>query len=422
MLATLPLVAFNFHRIPLASVFVTVLSLPVQPIILLGSLVTALAGLAHQMLGQFFGWLAWVPLSYQLGLVSLAPGYALSMEWVSSHMTWGWYIVLAGILLLPSGPGYIKNLLGQLSVSVGHLATGGLWVQRRPTSLLLWLFAGVLLLALAGVFWWLQVFSNPDGKLHVYFFDVSQGDSILIVTPKGRQVLVDGGPEAESATRALAGQLPLWDRSLELVVLTHLDADHARGLLEVLEHYRVSAVLVGEEDRESSLYAQWRATLGRRKHQVIPVSEGYQVRLEEGVIFEVLNPPPRPFRGSSADRNNNGVVLRLVHGEVSFLLAADIHAQAENYLVGNAATLDSTVLKVPHHGSKTSTTPEFLRQVNPSKAVVSAGVENQFGHPSPEVIARLEQMLGAAGVYQTAQQGTIEFVSDGRLLWVKTRR
>jgi competence protein ComEC len=144
--------------------------------------------------------------------------------------------------------------------------------------------------------------------------------------------------------------------------------------------------------------------------------------LESGVNLEVLNPPLTPFRGSSADGNNNGVVLRLVYGDVSFLLAADIQSEAENYLVDNAAVLASRVLKVPHHGSRTSTGEEFLRRVSPTQVVISFRAGNQFGHPHPEVLERLKQAVGTAGVYQTAQQGTVEFISDGRQLWVQTQR
>ena len=135
------------------------------------------------------------------------------------------------------------------------------------------------MLAPAAVFLLAQVFSGPDGKLHVYFFDVGQGDSALTVTPSGRQVLVDGGPETDSATRSLPGPLSAGDRSLDMVVLTHMDADHSRGLLEVLERYRVGSVLVGLEQPNSVLYPQWWATLERRGPTEIAVEAGYEIFL-----------------------------------------------------------------------------------------------------------------------------------------------
>jgi competence protein ComEC len=280
----------------------------------------------------------------------------------------------------------------------------------------------ILVLGTAAALLWGQLLSGPDGRLHVYFLEVGQGDSTLIVTPGGRQVLIDGGPAIESATTALADPLPFWDRSLDLVALTHLDADHSRGLLAVLDRYHVSAVLVGVEDRKSSLYPQWRAALDRSETPVIPLARGYRVTLEEGVTLEVLHPSNAPFAGTSADANNNGLVLRLVHGEVSFLLTGDIEAVAERQLAAGSGELRSQVLKVGHHGSDTSTTPEFLRRVDPTLAVISAGADNNYGHPSPRVVARLVESLGEEWVYQTALQGTVEVISDGVGLQVVTER
>ena len=153
-----------------------------------------------------------------------------------------------------------------------------------------------------------------------------------------------------------------------------------------------------------------------------PVHAGYRVILEPGVVLEVLNPPKIPIGGSAADQNNNGVVLRLLHGGVSFLLASDIEAAAESYLVRHGSPLESEVLKVAHHGSKTSTTAEFLQRVSPSQAVISVGARNPYGHPHQEVIDRLEEAVGSEGLYRTDRDGTIEFISDGQRLWARTGR
>jgi competence protein ComEC len=339
---------------------------------------------------------------------------------------------MGGVLILPGAVSYLKGLSSRLAVQ--SLAA------PQPSSVTLTFLGLFLILTVAAILLWVQVFSGPDGKLHLYFFDVGQGDSALIVTPGGRQVLVDGGPEAESATRSLAGPLPLGDRSLDMVVLTHLDADHSQGLLKVLDRYQVAVVVVGAEapgkslglesrpgsihDSHSTLYPQWVTVLERRQLRVIPMSAGYRIMLEPGVVLEVLNPPPIPFRGSESDDNNNGVVLRLVYGDVRFLLAADIEALAEEHLVRHIPDLESEVLKVAHHGSKTSTTAGFLQRVSPSYAVISAGAENRYGHPHAQVMARLSEQSAAGGrrIYQTAQQGSIEFISDGQRFWVKTQR
>jgi competence protein ComEC len=138
--------------------------------------------------------------------------------------------------------------------------------------------------------------------------------------------------------------------------------------------------------------------------------------------LEVLNPPAQPFQGTGSDRNNNGVVLRLVYGDTSFLLAADIEAAAEGQLAHfNPQGLSSQVLKVAHHGSQTSTTDPFLRVVGPSLAVISVGESNRYGHPHPQVVARLQSQVGEGRLVRTDRQGTVEVISDGRTLWVRAR-
>jgi competence protein ComEC len=233
---------------------------------------------------------------------------------------------------------------------------------------------------------------------------------------------VDGGPDTDSAITALAGPLSPWDRSLDLVALTHLDADHSRGLLEVLDRYQVEGVLVGEQDTAAALYPEWQAKVDRRRISPERVFASQQIILDEAVTLEVLHPPSLPLRGTPSDRNNNALVFRLVHGEVSFLLTADIEAEAEMYLVRSHQNLNSSVMKVAHHGSKTSTTPTFLESVSPVAVVISAGEDNRFGHPHPEVVERLEQKVDGQRIYQTAEHGNIEFISDGRSLWVNTQR
>jgi len=260
--------------------------------------------------------------------------------------------------------------------------------------------------------------------LHVYFFDVGQGDSVLIVTPRGRQVLVDGGPDRDGAVEAVAAELAFWDKSLDLVVLTHLDADHSRGLLEVLNRYHVGGVLTGADDVDAPLRSQWDTALERAGLDPVKVEYGYRIDLEPGsvpaVILEVLNPQRERLRPPPADLNNNAVVLRLIYGEVSFLLASDVEAEAETAMSQGEMTLDSNVLKAPHHGSKTSTTDLFLSRVDPEIVVISVGSSNPYGHPNPGVLARLEETVGPANIYRTDLHGTIEIVSDGADIWVKT--
>ncbi len=420
-LATWPLVGFNFDRIPLLGILATALALPALPLILLGTLATSLGGLFHPAIGQMLGWLTWAPISYLMELVSRFPTLTVSGGWIGSWLVWTWFVLLGSVLLLAKGTSHLlprESLAGRLlrQPAVRGAAPAGVSASGQRKYLL------AISLIVASILVWTHVFAGPDGKLHVYFFDVGQGDSVLIVTPSGRQILVDGGPGNQSATAALSGRLPAGDRSLDMVVLTHLDSDHSRGLLEVLDRYRVASVLFGLENPQSAMYPQWRSMLDRENAIEILAQAGQVVVLEPGVSLQVLNPPERTAGVPAKDQNNNGVVLRLVYGEVSFLLTADIESPAENRLVRSGPTMGSAVLKVAHHGSRTSTTPAFLAGVGPSVAVISVGAANRFGHPRPEILERLGDAIGEDGIFRTDRDGTVEFISDGQALWVKTDR
>ena len=279
-----------------------------------------------------------------------------------------------------------------------------------------WLTLALLVIA---ILIWSVALTTPDDKLHVSFLDVGQGDAILIQTPNRQNILIDGGPDPGAINLELGKKLPFWDRTIDLVASTQPHADHITGLVEVLERYKVKQVLESEVHYDSSIYREWLRLVEEKriKHEV--AWAGQRISLDNGIKIEVLNPPSPLFQGTSHDVDNNGVVLRLSWGEVSFLFTADIRQEAEFELIGQRANLRSTVLKVAHHGSKTSTTPQFLAAVDPEIAVISAGADNSFGHPSPEVVGRLEEMLGEDKVYLTSKNGTIEFITDGERLWVR---
>lgn len=436
-LATFPLVAFNFKQLPLLGIPTTVLAAPLLPFALVGALVSALAGLVHPALGQVIGGPSAIPLAALLELVALVPGWTVSGAWDDSRLVWVWYVALVVILLLTGGRG---NRLGRLGRSLlrrlpffGNREEGpdepdfDAASRRADAGSYFGIVGFGLILVVSGLYLLAEILGGSDGKLRVYFFDVGQGDSALIVTPRGRQILVDGGPDTWGAARALSGPLPPWDRSLDLVAATHLDADHSRGLLRVLETYRVGAVLAGVPNPESPLYPQWQRAVEQGEHSVAYLVAGQRITLEEGITLDTLHPPAVPLRGPLWNSNNTSLTLRLVYGEMSFLLTGDIEQEAERYLIRTASnpgqpSLESQVLKVAHHGSKSSTTAAFLRAVNPRWVVISAGRDNHYGHPHPSVMARLEAAVGEAGIFQTARHGTIEFSTDGRRLWVETER
>ena len=276
-------------------------------------------------------------------------------------------------------------------------------------------------IALAAILIWLAVLQLPDGCLHVDIVDVGQGDAILITTPSGQQILVDGGPSPSALLSGLGKRMPFWDRSIDLVVLTHPDADHITGLVEALSRYEVEAWMDNGVDASETLYLEGRTLLDREGVPRLVAEAGQRFALEHGIVLEVLHPGKRLMTRTRADDHNNSVVLRLSWGEMSFLLTGDVEAEAEELLLQSGEPLKADVLKVAHHGSGGSSTAEFLRAVHPTYAAISVGAENLAGHPAQEVLDRLAQEPGVT-VLRTDEQGTIEFVSDGRQVWVRTER
>ncbi|MBI5288605.1 MAG: MBL fold metallo-hydrolase, partial [Chloroflexi bacterium] len=254
---------------------------------------------------------------------------------------------------------------------------------------------------------------SDTARLEVTIIDVGQGDAILIEAPDGQDILVDGGPGGE-VLRGLGSELNWRDRSIELLVLTHPQADHLVGLLDVLDRYDVQQVIAGPGRSESIGYGAWLDALRAEGLDAASPLQGASFDLGRGAHMDVLGPGEDT---STSQLNNTSLVLRLVWGDVSFLLTGDIESDAELALVASGAQLQSTVLKVPHHGSRTSSSEAFLAAVQPSISVVSAGEGNPFGHPHEDVARRLARW---SRVLATAESGSVHFETDGTRLWVVT--
>ena len=414
-LATLPLVAWHFGEIPLMSVPATVLAMPAMPAALLGAMATALAGLLAAPLAVALGTLAWAPLAWLAWVADAMPPLLASAPWLTPEVMAVWLGSLGLLAALVSS--------SRMRRAVAGLRRRPRW---RPGGLSALVAGGIPVVAIAILLLVGQLSgAKADGLLHVYVLDIGQGDAIFVVTPDGRQMLIDGGPDAQSVMTALDPLLPPGDRSLDVVAATHLDSDHVGGLLGVLSRYRAGVVLQSQSAVESAaatLYPQWQAVLDNHKHPSAIVRAGHDIALGRDVTLETLHPPTvGSLIGKHHGSNDASTVMRLNYGRVSFLLTGDIEADAERHLVATAGEkLRADVLKASHHGSRTSTTPEFLAAVNPRSAAVSAGRDNRFGHPHPDVMERLESRIGPDHVFLTARDGTVEYVSDGEALWVKT--
>jgi competence protein ComEC len=273
------------------------------------------------------------------------------------------------------------------------------------------------LLLLNGVAWAAHSQLKPDFLLHANFYDVGQGDAIFIQTYLGNQILIDGGPS--NAILQLLGQdMPFFDRTIELVVLTHPHQDHVAGLVDVLERYRVKKVIMPNVLYNSGSYTAFIDLLEQKKIETIYAHSGQRVYLDNATVFDIYYPNKvlgAISEAESDELNDTSIFGKLIFGKTKILLTGDAGENVEKTLLPQF-DLDVDVLKVGHHGSRHSTSPDLLTEATPAYAVISVG-KNSYGHPTEETLENLK--LAKTDVLRTDIDKTIRFVSDGADLYRK---
>ncbi|HKP85750.1 MAG TPA: ComEC/Rec2 family competence protein, partial [Blastocatellia bacterium] len=284
---------------------------------------------------------------------------------------------------------------------------------------------------------------SPGGKLTVHFLDVGQGDAALVIFPRGATMLIDAGGESRfdnrgEEERTEEGSEPdfndgtfsvgeavvsrfLWSQGrtqIDYVLATHAHRDHIGGLSDVLKNFCVGQAIVGHAPADDSEFSRFKKAVCLNKITLSAVSAGERFELE-GVTVEVLW-PPRSSGEPVTSGNDDSVTVRLVYGSVAILLAGDIEQGAEESLVASGVDLRADVLKVPHHGSKTSSTDAFLDKVRPRCAVISVGERSRFGHPHAVVVNRYLER--GVRLFQTGRDGMVTAETDGTTLDVVTYR
>ena len=289
--------------------------------------------------------------------------------------------------------------------------------NRKNLNLLL-----VLLLILANAFVWQALFNLRGNQvLEVTFFDIGQGDSIFIETPYGHQILIDGGPDSKILEK-LAREMPLGDKTIDLIILTHPEKDHMVGLLKVLERYQVEQILWTGIIRDTADYNKWQELIQKEKAK-ITIAESSK-RIKAGGVFLNILYPFESLEGEEfKDSNNTSIIAQLIFNNSSFLFTGDTTKSIEKKILSRCqedlnCLLDSDVLKVGHHGSKTSTSEEFLEEVSPEIAVISCGRNNSYDHPHQDVLKNLEKF--DIKILRTDQVGDIKIFSFREGLNIKT--
>ncbi|GBF35306.1 late competence protein ComEC, DNA transport [Desulfocucumis palustris] len=430
-LGTVPLIAIHFNLITAASLPANLIAVPITGVILpLGALAAitgqfsmTLAGFINIATGALLDLFKWL-----VEAIREIPGLFIYVEAPSWIFAAAWYLLFWAL-----GKPVPGKVAGSGETPPGSLAGGAFPAVSRGAAFTLLVFA-------AGVAW-IPGRGPGDAGLRVHFIDVGQGDSAYVEFPGGGNMLVDAGGrpgEFESARGAgdvvvdyLKGQ---GVNRLDVLVITHPHEDHAGGVGAVVRRFAIGSVVVpplppAEGSASSGAYKGGERpdpAYGRLLEDIalkgIPVEiavSGDRLKLDREVGIEVINPAPELMEGTRSDLNNNSLVLMMEYRQQTLLLAADIEEEAQRRILESGRDIHCTVLKVPHHGSR-YISPEFFGRAGPRLAVISAGKNNNFGHPDPQTLQLLEDL--GVRVYRTDRDGAVVVSTDGEKIRVKWGR
>lgn len=402
----LPMMARDFHRIALLGPIANSFAVPLTGVLVpLGFLSLALSFVVPRAAGL---------LAHHLGWLVTIQGRMIS--WIAA--------IPHGSYRIPGPPPWLINVFFVTAV-VAVVALRG--TRFRP-----WMNTSIVLcLATAGVLIATYPFavSINRNRLEVTVLDVALGDSILVVSPRGSTLLIDGGGAFEGfrGRPEHLGPDPgeeavstyLWWRGfqkIDAVALTHAHQDHVGGLTAILQNFRVSRLILGRETAGPAFTRL--KQVAERLH--VPVEHQHQGQsfLWDGVQVDFLWPEISPEEIAPQAKNNDSLVIRLRYKDRTILLPGDAEKQVEYAMLAenDLGFLHADVLKVGHHGSKNSTMPEFLAAIAPHISIISAGEENPYGHPSPELLERLES--SGSRILRTDRNGEVQILTDGHDLRV----
>lgn len=248
-------------------------------------------------------------------------------------------------------------------------------------------------------------------KLEIHVIDVGQGDCELVITPRGRKILIDGGEKENVLLKYLLDRQIL---ELDYIIISHFDSDHCYNLIEVLERLKVKNLIISKQIEKTELFEKIIKICEQRKVNVIVVEAGNEIQVEKNIKIKILW--PIKMIEQNLGINNNSIVAKLEYNSFSMLFTGDIEEKVENKVLElySENELKSIVLKVAHHGSKSSSTDKLINKIKPKISVIGVGKDNKFGHPNNEVIERLQKCKSY--IFRTDLNGeiTIKVYKNGR--------
>lgn len=393
-IATLPLIVLYFGRFSIVSLVVNVLIVPVQTILLVVGMVAVGVTFLSPAIGGILYWIDMFFLSWSIEVVrrfAQLPFADVALN-IDSRLIQALYVFLfGGAIMSAIRPPWWIRLVN--------------FITQRTMFVLVSIVGVVIPILMVGM-----VVSRPDGQLHVWMLDVGHTNAILLQTPNGAHMLIDGGRFPSRLLTALGDRLPYHDREIEILAVTHPDEFDISALNAILERYTVGVALLNGQPNRTETYLELQDRLSTTN--TVTVQAGYQITLDDGVIIDVLHPQADP---SIIDPLGDHVmVLRVSYGDVSILLTSDISRVGQGEILRQGISPTSSVMQLPNHGTIQSLDDEFLELVQPQVVLVQSDQANRRGDPDADVLA----MLGDISIFRTDELGTIHLLSDGQSIWV----
>ena len=395
-ISTMPLIVLYFGRLSIVAIPVNILIVPAQSAVLLLGMAAAVVHAFIPALGMLIFWADLVFVSWTIAVVR----FFAELSFAELIVEFDGRLIQAFYLLLLGG-------------AMIHAARPPIWqaiqsIVKRHNVILSVCATSAVILILMGA----MMLSRADGHLHVWLLDVGHSNAVLMQTPGGAQMLVDGGRFPSRLLTAIGDRLPFYDRKIEIIVITHPDAWDIAALNSVLDRYSVGAVLYHGQANRDDTFERIIQRLLQADTPIVNVRAGYSLQLSDDVLIEVLHPQARP---KISDRLNDHVLaLRVTYGDASFLLTSDLSVAGQQAMLASGLAQHATVLQIPQHATIRAIDEDFLKAIQPLITLLSSDIANRRGDPDPDTLAK----LNGTALFRTDEGGSIHLRTDGKTVSV----